>query len=870
MGMYYINRFWSEIDDGVSEKLIIPRVLMEQRALNFDAVTDFSALEEIVQEEVHDAFIAKSDGKIFYSNDPSRIGKHFTLFLDNNDPLRTQDHDISKNYTSTFTSDDNNTYISVQSPLVVGNRLLGLLFITIDSEKIQREKTNILLMLLLGSAVTIILTTLLEALLVHWIFVPRIKRTSTALQKVEDGDLTIRIAPKGTMDEIGVLIEQINSMISAIEQNTKNLQLLNKGGEAFTQASCSAEVEDIFYQIMQEHFGGSLSKDDSDILGYLASSSINKSEFERKIVSIFPEDIRTNMPGSNWEFCRALSRLRSSALKREKLILQTKEAEEEYRQLFSSAQEGIFKTTLKGKLLIGNPSLLRMFGHGVDEKSVEKCLNINFLDYLSKKDQARVCKEINNTGTIHDFEVQFRRQDGSTFWASLSAHVPEEKNEKEQAVEGRIVDISERIQREKVEREKQVADAANKAQVELLHVLEQKNKQLQKTLTELNAAQKQLVQSEKMTVVGLTVGGVAHDLNNILSGVVSYPELLLLRLPEESEFREPLKTIMASGKKAAAVVDDLLTLSRNVAKKNTVISLNSLIEDYLQSGEFEHVRSVFPHVHVSTSFKDDLFPVNCSTVHIEKVVMNLVINAMEAIKTSGTIQITTENISSVHGKNLPPALPPGDYAVLKIIDDGPGISDEDINHVFEPFYTKKVMGRSGTGLGLTVVWNALEEHGGTITVDSQKHGTVFTVYLPASEIEVSTCDETIPLDKLKGKGSILIIDDEELQRHLTTSMLVQFGYTVNSVSSGEAALDYLQKHPTDLLVLDMIMPPGMNGRETYEKILQMYPGQKAIIASGFSYNEDIQKTLQLGAQHFLKKPYYMEELGKAVREVLFS
>lgn len=178
------------------------------------------------------------------------------------------------------------------------------------------------------------------------------------------------------------------------------------------------------------------------------------------------------------------------------------------------------------------------------------------------------------------------------------------------------------------------------------------------------------------------------------------------------------------------------------------------------------------------------------------------------------------------------------------------------------------MGRSGTGLGLTVVWNALEEHGGTVTVTTQNRGTTFTVYLPASTKRVADREESIPLDSLTGKGSLLVVDDNDLQRELATTILTKFGYTVTSVCSGEEAVQYLKKHPVDLLILDMIMPPGMNGRETYEKILEISPGQRAIIASGFSDNEEVQKAMELGASHFLKKPYSMEAIGKVVRDGL--
>lgn len=294
MGTYYINRFWSEIDNSVNEKLDIPRVLMEQRALNFDAVTDFSALEGLIQERVADAFIAKSDGKVFYSHDPSRIGKQYSLFLDKNDPLHEEKLDNSKKYHSTYTSVDGQKYISVQSPLMVDNRLLGTLHISIYSEKIQEEKTSILYLLLLGSLVTICLTTLLEALLVHRLIVPRVNRTSSILQKVEDGDLTARISPIGAPDQLGLIMEQINSMISATEQNINTLRLLGVGGEAFTKVSTPEKVDEIFYSIMQEHFGRPLSNDEADILGELATSGANKRAFEKSVGPFLPERNRKN------------------------------------------------------------------------------------------------------------------------------------------------------------------------------------------------------------------------------------------------------------------------------------------------------------------------------------------------------------------------------------------------------------------------------------------------------------------------------------------------------------------------------------------------------------------------------------------------
>lgn len=868
MGIYYINRFWNEIDGSVTEKLDHPGILMEQRALNFEAVTDFSVLEGIIQERISDAFIAKKDGKIFYSKDPSRIGQHYTLFLDKYESSQITAQGISTKVQTSFTSTNGNEFWSSFSPLKMDGRLLGILYIKINSEEINKRKKEILYLFLLGSVLTIILTTLLEGLFVHQIFVPRINRTSSTLKKVEDGDLTVRITKERTPDQLGLLAEQVNSMISTIEQNTYNLRLLNKAGEAFSEASSTNEIENVSIEIMEEFIPSPLTKDEKNNLRQLISSSSEDISFAGKLLA-FVEDKIGDQTEKNYQgFIQTLNRFISNSLKREQAQEKTKKAEAKYRDLFASAAEGIFRSNRAGQVLIANPSLARMFGYDCSEEIVLSGDNTISEYYLNPEDRTHVLEQLALEGKVTDREIQFRRKDDSHFWASLSAHAIKNNDGDLSVIEGRIIDISERKQREKAERDRQIAEATSQAQVELLKILEKKNEKLKQTLTELQSTQKQLVQSEKMTAVGMTAGGVAHDLNNILSGVINYPELVLMKLPKDSEFRKPLKAIIASGKRAAAVVADLLTLSRDVARTQEIISLNSLIEEYLNSAEFEQVKSNFPDISISTHLSSDLFNISCSTTHIQKIIMNLVINALEAVKNSGGIIITTENKKCMDAEHTPNGLAVGDYAVMNVIDDGPGINDEDLIHVFEPFYTKKIMGRSGTGLGLTVVWNALEEHRGTIIVDNKNKGTGFSVYLPATRKKVPELIELTSLDDLSGEGTILVVDDDELQRDVATKMLDQLGYSVTAVDSGEKALARLRQYPSDLVFLDMLMPPGINGCETYEEIIKLYPDQKAIIASGFSENEDVKKALRLGVRSFLKKPYTMEQLGKIIRDVL--
>ncbi|MBU1138207.1 MAG: response regulator, partial [Proteobacteria bacterium] len=251
--------------------------------------------------------------------------------------------------------------------------------------------------------------------------------------------------------------------------------------------------------------------------------------------------------------------------------------------------------------------------------------------------------------------------------------------------------------------------------------------------------------------------------------------------------------------------------------------------------------------------------------------MNLVTNAIEAIVDDGFISITTRNqyIDNITGAEL--HLDPGEYVVLSVRDNGPGIPLTDREHIFEPFYTRKVMGRSGTGLGLTVVWNTVNDHNGKILVNSNENGTCFQLYFPVTRENSEIHAKSINTEQLSGHGEhILVVDDEAQLRDLACQMLTTLGYNADSVSSGEQAIEFVKKNPVDLIILDMLMEPGINGRQTYEEIAKLIAGQKAIIASGFSESNDVKATLQLGAGGFIKKPYTKAQLGRAVKKELSS
>jgi nitrogen-specific signal transduction histidine kinase/CheY-like chemotaxis protein len=388
--------------------------------------------------------------------------------------------------------------------------------------------------------------------------------------------------------------------------------------------------------------------------------------------------------------------------------------------------------------------------------------------------------------------------------------------------------------------------------------------------TEKKRLEKQLEQAQRMEALGTMAGEVAHDLNNVLGVLVGYSELLLSDLEATSPFRPFLKNILEGSLKATAIVQDLLTMARRGVSNKKIINLNHIALDCLNSPEFGKFISSYPDLTIKTHLDEDLFNMSGSAVHLGKTLFNLVANACEAMANGGTLTIKTSSQYLDRPIQGYDDVKKGDYVVLTVSDTGEGILENDLKRVFEPFYTKKFMGRSGTGLGLAVVWGTVKDHHGYINVQSEKEkGSVFTLYFPVIREDLTVPEKTISIDNYMGKREfILIVDDAKDQRDLAEKVMKKLNYQVTSVNSGEAAISYLKEHRVDLLILDMIMDPGMDGLETYKKILEIQPHQKAIIVSGFSESERVLAAQALGAGPYVKKPYVLEKLGLAVRREL--
>jgi len=503
-----------------------------------------------------------------------------------------------------------------------------------------------------------------------------------------------------------------------------------------------------------------------------------------------------------------------------------KESEERFKALHHASFGGIAIHD-KGIILECNKGMSEITGFDYNE-----LIGMNGLSLISDDTRDHVITNI-NAGYEIPYEAIGVRKNGEEYPLRIEARNIPYKGENARVVEFRDITESKQAQKEKARFEAKYR------------------------------------QAQKMESLGLLAGGVAHDLNNVLSGIVSYPELLLMDLPDGSKLRKPLEKMHESGLRAAAIVQDLLTMDRGVATTKEPMNLNDVIIQYLSSPEYNELIRNYPAVEVKIDLDDTLLNINASHVHIQKVVMNLVVNAAEAIKGSGKVMISTVNRyldKPIKGYD---EISRGEYTVLSISDDGSGISSNDLERIFEPFYTKKKMGRSGTGLGLSVVWNVMQDHNGYIDVATDESGTTFALYFPITRDAMLKNDMLLSVQEYKGSGeTILVVDDEEKQREISCNILDALGYKCESVSSGEAAVEYLEENSVNLLLLDMIMDPGISGYETFKRIIRIHPGQKAIILSGFSETEEVKKSQDLGAGRYLKKPVTIEKIGIAIKEEL--
>jgi two-component system cell cycle sensor histidine kinase/response regulator CckA len=499
-------------------------------------------------------------------------------------------------------------------------------------------------------------------------------------------------------------------------------------------------------------------------------------------------------------------------------------SEADFRSVVEDAPYGIYRASVAGRFLQVNPALQKMLGYGLEEDLLRSDLATDI--FRHKGEYQRLTELLSRTEEIKDIEVEWKRQDSTPITVRCS---------------GRRINDDSGVQ----------AYFAVFAE----------------DVTERRILEKQLRMAQKMEAIGRLSGGIAHDFNNHLGVIIGYSRVLKRALGESNPLCEHALEIEKAGQRAASLTKQLLAFSRQQVLTPAVLNLNALASDMAKMlppllGE---------DIRLSLELDDQLGSVKADQSQVEQVIMNLAVNARDAMATGGSLKIHTSNVEldQTYTWNHPGSKV-GNYVMLAVTDTGSGMDSETLTHIFEPFYTTKERGK-GTGLGLATVYGIVKQSDGYIWVDtSPGKGTSFQVYLPRYEGQpAAQVQESDPTENLRGSESILLAEDSESLRKLAQTNLESAGFHVFSAQSGEEALEIASRHGRtfDLLLTDVVMP-GMNGRVLAEQLLPRHPGMKVLYMSGYTDSFIAgHGVLDLGT-HLLHKPFTEEVLIRKVREVL--
>jgi PAS domain S-box-containing protein len=503
-----------------------------------------------------------------------------------------------------------------------------------------------------------------------------------------------------------------------------------------------------------------------------------------------------------------------------------RKAEEKYRGIFENAVEGIYQTTPDGKYIAANPALARMLGFDSPQELVSSRNDVKNQEYVNPELRNDFVRSIEEHGVVHNFEYQVYRKDGKIIWVSESAHAVRNLVGQLLHFEGTVQDITERRE------------------------LEQ-----------------QLQQMQRIEAIGRLAGGVAHDFNNILMAISSYSELLARRMPKNDPSLRYAEEILRATNRGSSLTQGLLAFSRKQVVSPKVVDLNSLIAQ-----QIEMLKRLIPEdIELKFVPSEPLGRIRIDVSQMEQVVMNLIINARDAMPNGGEIIIETGNADLDHGNRDGQNAPgPGRFVMLAVSDNGCGMDAETKTHIFEPFFTTKEQGK-GTGLGLATVFGIVNQNSGCIFVHSEPgHGTTFKIYLLQVSTEERSEDTSMParLD-VSGDETILLVEDQEAVRESAAEYLAENGYTVLKASRGLEALEIAQqrKEPIHLLLTDVVMP-HMSGRELSERLTSIHPETRVIFMSGYSNNLLSNQQVLDPKHELLQKPFRLEALGQRIREAL--
>jgi two-component system cell cycle sensor histidine kinase/response regulator CckA len=494
--------------------------------------------------------------------------------------------------------------------------------------------------------------------------------------------------------------------------------------------------------------------------------------------------------------------------------------EEKYRTIFENAIEGIYQITPQGKYISANPAMARMFGFDSPTEFLESRTDVMSQEYVHPEVREEFISTVRWVGMVQNFEYEAYKKNREVIWVSANAHAVRDQDGQILYLEGTVEEITERRK------------------------LEQQLRRLQ-----------------KIEAVGRLAGGVAHDFNNLLMAISSYAELLQLRTAEQDQSRKYLDEIVRVVDRGAALTQGLLAFGRKQVLSPKVLDLNAIIKDQLKM----LYRLVPENLELKFTPGGDLGHVKADANQIEQVVMNLVINARDAMTDGGHILIDTEN-AELDGNN-PSANRP--FVLIAVSDSGCGMDAATKAQIFEPFFTTKEQGK-GTGLGLAIVSDIVKQSGGHIFVQSEVGlGTTFKIYLPRVDAALQDAEEESIDSSIRASETILLVEDEDTVRESIAEYLRHTGYLVLKANGGLQALAMASEPgcSIDLMLTDVIMPQ-MSGPELAEKVKALHPEIKTIFMSGYSSNL-LSNRQVLDPRHvLLQKPVRLTELAKALREML--
>ena len=548
---------------------------------------------------------------------------------------------------------------------------------------------------------------------------------------------------------------------------------------------------------------------------------VNNHTFGALVVQTYSKNIRYGERDK--EILTFVSRQLASAIEIKRNELALRRSEARYRSLVQSSVYGIYRSSIEGRFLDVNPALITMLGY----ESAEQVL---LLDpekdvFAQPQEHARLIEEFRRSGRLDGIELKWKRKDGAVITVRISGRAVASADEPADVLEAIAEDVTDR-----------------------------------------RALEDQLRQSQKMEAVGRLAGGVAHDFNNLLMVISGYAEVILSNLPSEDPLHEKGRAIQLAADRATTLTRQLLAFSRKQLLELKVVDVNAIVEDM--------ERLLRPLIGENVELVTELTPqaahIRADAGQIEQVLMNLVVNAKDAMPEGGRLTIQTQNIVMDEGhRRGPQFIRPGRYVMLSVSDTGSGMDKETQSRIFEPFFTTKEKGK-GTGLGLSTVYGIVKQSGGYVMVQSEvDRGSAFQIYLPQVEGAAEKQTVATPDAASGGNETVLLVEDEESVRQLVRDTLAARGYRVLEAESGEAGLAVAEQHAgkIDMVITDVVMP-GMTGREMVNQLAQARPGVKVLYLSGYTEDAILSDGSIESGTAFLQKPFSLQNLSKKVREVL--